>query len=114
MCSAGVVLPRAAAVDGWDKRTMLTFSQAVEIPGTVLPAGTYLFQLADSPASRHVVQVFDQDALRAIGKRNLALNSAAVRVARRLAESEDATARWIGKDALRELTSPALTTRLEA
>ena len=61
MCSAGVVLPRAAAVDGWDKRTMLTFSQAVEIPGTVLPAGTYLFQLADSPASRHVVQVFDQD-----------------------------------------------------
>ena len=47
----------------------------------------------------------------AIGKRNRALNSAAVVVARRLADSKDATARWVGKDALRELTSPALTTR---
>jgi hypothetical protein len=35
-------------------------------------------------------------------------------VARRLAESNDATARWVGRDALRELTSPALTTRLKA
>ena len=43
-------------------------------------------------------------ALRAIGKRNPTLRSAAVAVARRLASSEDATARWVGKDALRELT----------
>ena len=48
-------------------------------------------------------------ALRAIGKRNRALNAAAVAVARRLADSKDATARWMGKDALRELTSPAVT-----
>jgi hypothetical protein len=61
VCSAGVVLPRTAAADEWDKRTILTFSQAVQIPGKVLPAGTYVFQLADSPASRHVVQVFGQD-----------------------------------------------------
>lgn len=61
LCAAGVILPRAAAADEWNKRTILTFSQAVEIPGRVLPAGTYVFQLADSPASRHVVQVFDQD-----------------------------------------------------
>ena len=40
-------------------------------------------------------------ALRAIGKRNRALNAAAVAVAQRLADSDDATARWIGKDALR-------------
>jgi len=51
-------------------------------------------------------------ALRATGKRNQALNTAAVAVARRLAESGDATARWVGKDALRELTSPALIKRL--
>jgi hypothetical protein len=61
VCSAGVVLPRTAGADEWDKRTVLTFSQAVEIPGKVLPAGTYVFQLADLPASRHVVQVFGQD-----------------------------------------------------
>ena len=52
-------------------------------------------------------------ALRAIGKRNRALNAAAVAVARRLADSKDATAKWVGKDALRELTSPAVTKRLK-
>jgi 3-methyladenine DNA glycosylase AlkD len=51
-------------------------------------------------------------ALRAIGKRNPALNVAAVAVARRLAKSPDATARWVGKDALRELTSPSVVRRL--
>ena len=45
-------------------------------------------------------------ALRAIGKRNAALHAAAVAVARRLAASPAATPRWVGKDALRELTQP--------
>jgi len=62
---------------------------------------------------RHFVKKATNMALRAIGKRNLALNAAAVRVARRLAGSNDATARWVGRDALRELTSPALTRRLK-
>jgi 3-methyladenine DNA glycosylase AlkD len=53
-------------------------------------------------------------ALRAIGKRNRALNAAAVVLARRLADSKDATARWVGKDALRELTSPGVMQRLKA
>jgi len=53
-------------------------------------------------------------ALRAIGKRNRALNVAATVVARRLANSTDATARWVGKDALRELTSTAVTGRVTA
>ena len=42
-------------------------------------------------------------ALRAIGRRNPALNTAALKVARRLASSEDASCRWVGKDAVREL-----------
>ncbi len=53
-------------------------------------------------------------ALRAVGKRNAALNAAAVETARRLAASPDATARWVGKDALRELTSAAVMRRLGA
>jgi 3-methyladenine DNA glycosylase AlkD len=53
-------------------------------------------------------------ALRQIGKRNQSLNGASIAVARRLAEAEDRTARWIGKDALRELTSEAVKTRLAA
>jgi 3-methyladenine DNA glycosylase AlkD len=63
---------------------------------------------------RHFVKKATNMALRAIGKRNRTLNAAAVVVARRLAQSTDATARWVGKDALRELTSPAVMTRLEA
>jgi len=43
-------------------------------------------------------------ALRATGKRNAALRAAAVTVARRLAESTDPAARWVGRDAVRELT----------
>jgi 3-methyladenine DNA glycosylase AlkD len=53
-------------------------------------------------------------ALRAIGKRNRALNAASLATARRLAASGDETARWIGRDALAELTSPAVTKRLPA
>ncbi|MEO7318039.1 MAG: DNA alkylation repair protein [Chthoniobacteraceae bacterium] len=51
-------------------------------------------------------------ALRAIGERNRELNSAAVAVAKRLAISDDASARWVGKDALKQLSSPAVLRRL--
>lgn len=51
-------------------------------------------------------------ALRSLGKRSVALNEAAVIVARRLAESDAPAARWVGKDALRELASPAVRKRL--
>jgi 3-methyladenine DNA glycosylase AlkD len=45
-------------------------------------------------------------ALRAIGRRNRALNAPALAVAKRLASSDEAACRWVGKDALRELASP--------
>jgi len=51
-------------------------------------------------------------ALRAIGRRNLALNAAALEVAKRLALSEEAACRWVGKDALRELASPKVRSQL--
>jgi hypothetical protein len=41
--------------------TFFTFSQAVELPKTTLPAGTYFFQLMDSPSNRHIVKVMSQD-----------------------------------------------------
>ncbi len=52
-------------------------------------------------------------ALRQIGKRNGALNERAITVARALADSEDKSARWVGSDALRELTSAAVAARLK-
>jgi 3-methyladenine DNA glycosylase AlkD len=63
---------------------------------------------------RHFVKKAVNMALRAIGKRNQTLNTAAVVTARRLAGSPHAAAQWVGKDALRELTSPAVTRRLAA
>jgi len=61
---------------------------------------------------RHFVKKAVNMALRAVGKRNFALNTAAIEVARRQSESADPTKRWVGKDALRELASPALAKRL--
>lgn len=51
-------------------------------------------------------------ALRGIGTRNLALNAAAVETSRRLVEREEACARWVGRDALAELTSAKTLARI--
>jgi len=55
------ILAPSARADQWDKKTILTFSGAVQVPGATLPAGSYVFKLADIPGNRHVVQVFDKD-----------------------------------------------------
>lgn len=44
-----------------DRATIVTISAPVSIPGVVLPAGEYLFRLADTQSSRNVVQIFDKD-----------------------------------------------------
>lgn len=57
----------SAKADEWNKKTTVTFNAPVEIPGVhlqgwgVLPAGTYVFKLLDSPSDRHIVQIFNQD-----------------------------------------------------
>lgn len=51
-------------------------------------------------------------ALRNIGKRNLVCHGPALALAEKLAESADKTTRWIGKDALRELTAEKTLERL--
>jgi hypothetical protein len=51
----------AAHADEFDQATTLTFSEAIQIPGQVLPAGTYVFQLADSSSDRGIVQIFSAD-----------------------------------------------------
>jgi len=47
--------------DGWDKKTVVTFSQPVELPGITLPAGTYVFKLADSLSDRHIVEIYNKE-----------------------------------------------------
>jgi len=53
-------------------------------------------------------------ALRTVGRRNTELNHEAVELSRRLSISTIASERWIGKAALKELTSAAVLSRLEA
>ncbi|HKQ18264.1 MAG TPA: DNA alkylation repair protein [Candidatus Eisenbacteria bacterium] len=53
-------------------------------------------------------------ALRLVGRRNAALNAAAVAVARRLSKSPEGAARWVGKEALRELEGPVVKRKLAA
>lgn len=53
-------------------------------------------------------------ALRVVGRRNQALNAAAVETARRLVESPEPAARWVGKEAFKELTSPKVRKQLAA
>lgn len=51
-------------------------------------------------------------ALRRIGTRNKKLHGASLAVARRLALSDDSSSRWVGKDAIRDLTRPLVTKKL--
>src|SRR2546421_8607077 len=54
----------AASAQPRSKKTMVTFSAPVEVPGVnaqVLPAGTYMFKLLDSQSDRHIVQIFNKE-----------------------------------------------------
>jgi hypothetical protein len=55
-----VMLPVARASEE-DQATKLTFNKAVQIPGRVLPAGTYWFILADSHGTPDVIHIFNSD-----------------------------------------------------
>ena len=67
MVMMGVALAPNANADAWNKKTIITFSGPVEIPGVhekgggILPAGTYVFRILDSQSNRHIVQIFDKD-----------------------------------------------------
>ena len=62
-----VVLAPSAKADDWNRKTTITFSGPVEIPGVhltgwgILPAGTYVFKILDSQSDRHIVQIFNKE-----------------------------------------------------
>ncbi len=63
----GAVFSPGAKADEWNRKTVMTFSGPVEIPGVhlkgwgVLPAGTYVFRILNSQSDRHIVQIFSED-----------------------------------------------------
>jgi hypothetical protein len=62
---AGLLVPNLRA-DEEDKKTIITFSEPIQVPGMTLPAGTYTFKLADSTGDRNIVQIFNADGRRLI------------------------------------------------
>jgi hypothetical protein len=67
MALMSVVVSQSAKADEQNRKTTITFSGPVEIPGVhlvgygVLPAGTYVFKILDSRSDRHIVQIFSKD-----------------------------------------------------
>lgn len=66
LCLLGALAVPKARADEWDKKTTLTFNEPVQVPGTTLPAGTYVFKLADSQSDRTIVQIFNADGTKLI------------------------------------------------
>jgi hypothetical protein len=62
---AGLVAFRAQA-DEWDKKTIITVDQPIQVTDTYLDPGTYVFKLANSSSDRHIVQIFNADQSRII------------------------------------------------
>jgi len=56
----------SARADQWDKKTILTVNQPIQVRNTYLEPGTYVFKLLDSQSDRHVVQIFNSDQSRII------------------------------------------------
>jgi len=56
----GLTALPALKADAWDRKTVITISQPLEVPGVVLPAGTYVMKLLDSPSNRHIVQIMNE------------------------------------------------------
>lgn len=56
-----VAAPFPAAAQGWSEKTTFTFDAPVVVPHTTLPAGTYVFKLADTDNSRSIVEIWNED-----------------------------------------------------
>jgi hypothetical protein len=90
-----------ARADEWNKKTVMTFSQPVEIPGQVLPAGTYTIKLVDIASERHVVQFLSADGIHVIAT-VLAINNwrlhptgeTVVKFAERAGDNPEALKAW--------------------
>jgi hypothetical protein len=46
--------------DQWNKKTIITVNEAIQVPGKVLQPGKYVMKLLDSPSNRHIVQIFNE------------------------------------------------------
>jgi hypothetical protein len=78
----------AAAQKLADERTFFTFSEPVELPGMTLPAGKYMFRIADTNSGKKIVQIFDESGM-TIHATLLSID------ARRMEPTEEATVEFL-------------------
>jgi hypothetical protein len=57
----GFAVVPATRADVWNKKTILTINESIQLPNKVLEPGKYVMKLMDSPSNRHIVQVFNED-----------------------------------------------------
>lgn len=92
----------------FEKRTAFALLWSLALHDKSAPDERFLEGLAlierEATDERNFVKKAVKMALSAVGKHNRTLRTAAIATAQRLAASDDHTARWIGKDALRDLT----------
>lgn len=100
------------------RRTAFAMTAWAAVHRKTEPDETFLglLPLIEAHASdpRNFVRKAVNWALRQIGKRSEALHGPALALSQKLAASPDKTARWIGKDAVRELTDAKTLERLKA
>jgi 3-methyladenine DNA glycosylase AlkD len=79
-------------------------------------AFTKFFPMIEKGASdeRNFVKKGVSWALRGLGHRSKALHAAAIKTAHRLTKSDNATERWVGRDALKDITRPAVINRVRS
>ncbi len=111
-------------IDAWSrrreefvKRAAFALIAGVALHDKKAPDAPFLRALRlierEAPDDRNFVKKGVSWGLRVLGRRNRALNKAAVEMSRRLVASPKPAAAWIGRDAFRELTSPMVQRRLK-
>ena len=56
-----MMLVPSVLADEWNKKTVLTVEEPIQVPGATLQPGRYVMKLADSVSDRHIVQIFNAD-----------------------------------------------------
>jgi hypothetical protein len=54
-----ITLSPFAKASEWDKKTVITTHQPIQIQGKVLEPGQYVMKLLESPSDRSILQIFD-------------------------------------------------------
>src|SRR4051812_33851104 len=62
----GLTLAPATWGSDFDKKTVLTIYEPIQVPNAVLQPGTYVVRLLDNMGNRHVVQIFNAEETRII------------------------------------------------